>query len=516
MLDQLRTYRNNPLDFIGRLTIPAANGPRRFSDVWADFQVAAFRALSPSLVAVARGRKPAVPRYWLERSKGSAKDSDLAACLTWLLVFGRPGLAVQVAAVDQDQAAELRKAVKDLERLNPWLAKILDVQVSAVVNRRTESRADILTADVPSSHGARPDVLIANEVSHIPPQRWEFVENLFDNLAKKPRGLGVILTNAGFKGSPAWRWRENARESPRWWFQQVTHPAPWIDPAELAEAESRNPPSRFKRLWRGVWSTGEGDALEESWIDAACTLAGPAFESEPGFVYCGGLDLSLRSDWSALAIVGKSVGWTERIQGRERRPVTRLQKVLEDIDIFQDGGGSAGRSAPEVKHVEHPGTGEVKLVALRVWKPTPGREVDLGEVERAVVEADRRFPLRLLFVDEWQSAFLVRRLRDARINAETLAFSGGVLEEMAGCVLNGFRDGKVKVFPDEDLLRDLRNMMLVERSYGVRLESPRGKHGHGDLVTALALALLAAKRIRRGGPILLRRPLLCASAASVQ
>ena len=46
---------------------------------------------------------------------------------------------------------------------------------------------------------------------------------------------------------------------------------------------------------------------------------------------------------------------------------------------------------------------------------------------------------------------------------------------------------------DATLLADLRALRVVERSYGVRLDSPRGINGHGDCATALAIALHVAK-----------------------
>ena len=43
------------------------------------------------------------------------------------------------------------------------------------------------------------------------------------------------------------------------------------------------------------------------------------------------------------------------------------------------------------------------------------------------------------------------------------------------------------------LENDLRKLQIEERSYGFRLVSTRDEHGHGDTVTALSIALVAAK-----------------------
>ena len=63
--------------------------------------------------------------------------------------------------------------------------------------------------------------------------------------------------------------------------------------------------------------------------------------------------------------------------------------------------------------------------------------------------------------------------------------------------MDGFRDGRIELYDDEDLLRDLRSMSLVERSYGFRLESPRTREGgHGDAGQAYVLALHGASKLR--------------------
>jgi len=80
-----------------------------------------------------------------------------------------------------DQADELRKAAKDILRLNPWLATRIEIQSWKIICNATASECEIIAADVAGSHGARPDVLILNELSHVTKQ--EFAENLLDNAA---------------------------------------------------------------------------------------------------------------------------------------------------------------------------------------------------------------------------------------------------------------------------------------------------------------------------------------------
>src|SRR5262249_28988312 len=184
---------HDPAVFRERVVIPAAHGPARLSEVIQPFQERDFTALDPSFIALQRGAKPPVTRYWWERTKGSSKDTDLAVMLLWLLAFSPRSLTCQVGAADADQADELRKAAKQILRLNRWLAAGVTINEMVLLNPRTDSRCEIIPADVAGSHGARPDLVILNELSHI--QKREFAENLLDNAAKVPHGIVCVATN---------------------------------------------------------------------------------------------------------------------------------------------------------------------------------------------------------------------------------------------------------------------------------------------------------------------------------
>jgi hypothetical protein len=91
----------------------------------------------------------------------------------------------------------------------------------------------VVASSISSIHGARPDVLVIDEVSHA--KSWPFVETLTDNALKMPAGIVICGTNAGLTTSPAYKMREVARQSPLWCFSSYTEPAPWLNAAEIAE-----------------------------------------------------------------------------------------------------------------------------------------------------------------------------------------------------------------------------------------------------------------------------------------
>jgi hypothetical protein len=76
-----------------------------------------------------------------------------------------------------------------------------------------------------------------------------------------------------------------------------------------------------------------------------------------------------------------------------------------------------------------------------------------------------------------------------------MVFSGRSLVTMAVTLLDVFASGVIDIFPHDELIRDLGRLMLVEKSYGVRLESTRDADGHADMATALVIALPAAARL---------------------
>jgi len=442
---QLRQFRQSPAAFQGAVTIPSAFGPRRFGSVMADFQRERFQGINGALLDIALGRQPEIGRHWFEATKGASKDSDLAVCLLWLLCFTSRPLACQVGAADADQADELRKAAKDVLRLNPWLGERIEIRAWKIVCKATGSECEIISADVAGSHGARPDVLILNELSHVTKQ--EFAENLFDNAAKVPNGIAIIATNAGFTGTWQFRWRGIAESSSRWQMHIYSQPSPWLSEDEMTEAEQRNSRSRYLRLWHGVWSSGTGDALDTDDIFAAVddSLA-PLTDQRDGLAFVAGLDLGIKQDHSALIVLAREAT-TQRI----------------------------------------------RLARCQSWAPdaTTGK-VDLEAVEAAVLEAHREFDLTGCYYDPYQAALMAQRLEKQSVPMSEYPFTGSNLTKMASTLLDVFRSRRVDLYREPKLVADLQRLSIEEKSYGYKLTATRDENGHADTAIALAIALPSA------------------------
>lgn len=448
--ETIERMRADPALFREALTVPTAFGPRRFGDVMADYQRQDFAALDPSLLAIARGEAPPRRRYWFERTKGGAKDSDLAVSLLWLLTFSPRPLRIQIGAYDQAQADEIRLIIKAILRLDGDLNRVLEgciqAQSTRIVREAIGSVAEILTTDSKGSHGSRPDVVIVNELSHVGNE--EFAQTLLDNADKIPTCLTIIATNAGHLDTWQYAWHEQARTSPRWDFSALTVPAPWVDPADLEESRKRNSAARFNRLWNGLWVRNEGTAIDDADIEAAITLTGPAWGRVRDSIYLGGLDLSTKRDHSAFVV---------------------LRADLK--------------------------TARVSLAYCQSWKPIGSAGVDLQAVRDAVCDITSRFDCGIAY-DPMQCHLLAADLRSDGIQCVEAPFSGPNCHKMASCLIQTFKGRLIDLYREPDLISDLGRLCIVEKVFGYKLEASHDPNkGHADRAFALAIVLPFAMEI---------------------
>ena len=82
------------------------------------------------------------------------------------------------------------------------------------------------------------------------------------------------------------------------------------------------------------------------------------------------------------------------------------------------------------------------------------------------------------------------------------------LKEQASLTCEYFTDRRLMFYPCEVLRNDLLKLRVIEKSYGLRLESPRDNTGHGDTFSAFASALQSAHEQS------LRRPIIAGTGMS--
>lgn len=453
MRQYVRQSADDFMLFVLGLKIPAAQGERFLADVIAPFQRECFEELHPSLKAVRDGDMPPRRRYWIERTKKASKDSDVALCLLWLMAYPVRPILVQVSAANQQQAGIVKRRAEDILFYNPWLQDRVTIQRNRILGHGGLGEVVVeATGNSGAKQGDTPDLLVLNELVHV--ERWAVNETHMHNADGVPRGVVVVCTNAGIKGTKAEAWRLNAlANSKRWTVLDYKGLAPWLNREDEEEARRRSTRGEYARLWRGEWVSGRGDAVDEADIDRCFVHVGPQEEPEPGLVYVAGLDLGVSHDHAGLCVAEVN---------RERQ--------------------------------------RVRVAHFRAWEPRMQQgdrlEVDLQAVEEGCLAAWSRYGVRWFGYDPAAGgSFMAQRLRRNGVPMQEVSFgSPANLQGMARAYMQLVGDGRLECYDvDGRLRRDMGKFDLVERASGFRLEATSDEHGHADVGTAMLICLLQAK-----------------------
>jgi hypothetical protein len=449
------------------LVIPGAEGALVFDDCVAPFQVRCFRAMEGPLRSVRDGGIPAKRRFWIERTKKSGKDSDIAVCVLWLMAYARRPLLVQISAANQKQAGIIKSRVESLLHYNPWLRRKVRVIQNRVIG--TSLGGDLVrtvieaTGTAGGAHGETPDVLILNELVHV--DKFSVMETHMNNADGVPRGIVIVSTNAGFKGSKAELWRKEALKNRKRWSTHIFDGvAPWLNEEDVDEAKRRDPVGmEFQRLWRGRWISGRGGAADEDAIDRCfgvglSQLDGP----EPGWSYVAGLDLGISHDHSGVVVLGAN-----REQGR------------------------------------------VRVAYLEGWQPSIPNDRRVLEVDSDGVES-RCLWLYQTFGIAWfgydpaaGGSFMAQRLRKRGVPMREMTFSSPTNKTlMALSFVTAVKGTKLECFEDPEgrLRRDFGKFSIVHtKQSGYKLEAVSDEYGHADVGTALLICLPKALELLKTG-----------------
>lgn len=439
--------KNDFMVFVRGIRIKAQDGPRMLDSVMAPFQRICFEDMADSIEAVRAKQMPPVRRFWLERTKKASKDGDLAVIVTWLVAFGKNPLYGQIGAADRDQAGIVRDRISDLLYYNPWLNDHMELVGNEIRGKLLRSdgspvvKFDIESSDVAGSHGGTPDVLVVNELSHI--SKFEFAETMMDNADGVAQGIVIIATNAGVRGGKAWKWRKAALESEEWCVHILDKHAPWHTEKTLADARKRNSLSRYKRLWKGLWVSGTGDAFEDEQLDKLFTGKRISNRLKDSYVYVASLDIGVNRDHAGFMIVG--------------------------IDISNK---------------------KARLAYMRRWNPKdyPNKEIDLMAVEDTVRKYCKSFGVSCLLYDPHQAKLMAQRLKST-VMVREMSFTAKNLTGMANSLKQLVEETMIELWDDSDcnLRNDIGKLSIVEKSYGYKLEATRDEDGHADVATCLAI-----------------------------
>ncbi len=459
--------------FARGLVIPAAHGDVLFDDCIVPFQEEFFRAVAPSLSALRTGDVPPCRRFWVERTKKSAKDSDVAICLLWLMAFPKRPLLVQVSAANQEQADIIRTRAKDILFHNPWLRDLVRIQNYRIIGRDGVGEVKIeATGKGGSKQGPTPHLLILNELVHV--ENWSVNQAHLNNADGVPRGVVIVCTNAGFKGTEAEMLRKVALANPRRWMMLLWQgSSPWLNEEDIEAARQQDPIGmEFKRLFLGKWISASGGAVSDEEIERCFTrkqpdgtrrprMRGPHERARPGWDYVAGLDLGVSKDHAGLAVLG--------VNAAKRR---------------------------------------IAVAMVRGWAPTMlttegKREVDGRDVKRVCLRAHRIFHFVQFGYDpQAGGSFMAQEFGLQGVPVMAMSFSSPKnLDMMAQSFVACLKSGILVCYEDEEgrLRRDFAKFEIVDRGMrGCRLEATADEYGHADVGTGVLIALPKAVALLGG------------------
>jgi hypothetical protein len=415
----------------------------RFGEAMAEFQRRDFQALERHRFA------------YIERPRGASKTTDLAAEAVVELFLGPPGGRLYAAAVDRDQAALLHEAAAGWIRRTPVLAQSVVVERWRLIVPATDTVLVVLAADAPSAWGLSPTWVCVDELAQWPEGTGEELWHALYTATGKRRARLVCITTPGWdKTGLCWRVRELARTSPQWYFSTLTVPAPWVDPAWLAEQQASLPPHVFERLHLGRWTDAGGAFLTSTEVDAIFDSALlPAARRMTDAPHALGLDVGLTRDRTVVAVAHRD-----------------------------------------------PAIGCVVIDTLRTWAGQPGAPVALPDVEAEVARLSRAFGAPV-FLDPYQAMLLGQRLRAAGVEVREYPFTGESRRRLFATLLQLIRDGRLRSFPHEDLRKELLSLEVTETAAGWRVDHRPGRFDDHVVAVALAAQHLASVAVPVDAPL---------------
>ena len=137
-------------------------------------------------------------------------------------------------------------------------------------------------------------------------------------------------------------------------------------------------------------------------------------------------------------------------------------------------------------------TNKVRLVAHRVFQPTPDQPLDFeATIEATVRDYCRRFSVRRVSFDPWQMQAIAQRLKSSGIPIYEFPQSVPNLTSMGSCLFDLIKSGSLTVYPDDALRLAISRTISKESARGVQLTKEKSSHKI-DVVIALAMAALHA------------------------
>ena len=221
--------------------------------------------------------------------------------------------------------------------------------------------------------------------------------------------------------------------------------APWQTPEWIEQMRSALRPNAFLRLIENRWVSSELTFIDiQAWDACTDPNLTPIVADRTLLVWVG-LDASTKHDSTAIV----AVTWD---------------------DVAK----------------------RVRLVAHRVFQPTPDRPLDFeATIEATVRDFRSRFSVRAIFYDPYQMAATAQRLTAAGAPMREYAQTPANLEAMGSNFYELVKGQGILAYPDAGIRLAMSRAIAKETTRGWKISKEKSSHKI-DVVVALAMAAIAA------------------------
>ncbi len=386
---------------------------------------------------------------YFELARGHAKSLYGAAIATAEAVL-HDSTDVILAAGDKDQASICMDHLRGFIARNATLSAGFTVAKDEL--RIRDSRIRVVPSDAATAwgHGGIKQRfrIVVDELTAWPAGGEAFWVALASATGKVRDSQTVVLSNAGYGAGDSWQWkiRETAKRKP--WAHLYSAEgviASWIDADWVEMQRELLPASAFERVIENRWVAESGDFVtREQWRRCVDPGLKPQTSGVREIAYFAGLDLGLVKDRTALAILH-----------------------VDPLD---------GRT--------------VKLDELQVWQGTRKQPFQIETVERALIDAKRRYERLRIFADPWQLKGTIQSL-----GLSEFTFSQGSVAKLSALLYEVISDASLRVFDDRELENEILGLQVVQTASGWRIDHRAG--GFSDRAIAIGMALTEAVKYRR-------------------
>jgi len=143
----------------------------------------------------------------------------------------------------------------------------------------------------------------------------------------------------------------------------------------------------------------------------------------------------------------------------------------------------------------------VVLDKLKFWAPTSSGPINIGNVEKYIIELCQTYRVEKVTFDTFQSAQTIQNLRSRSIHSTETPYRESYLLDIYGQLKNLVNDGTLVLYPHDRLIGEMKCLLAkLVRGGFKRYYDPKSEYPGDDCVDALAGAVFQAfQKVREGG-----------------